>query len=272
MQFFRYDMLMECPPNSRTVAGVIEGALIREGGGYGCLQAWPSLGDVPLEGQLEALRDGAPTALGKACLLCCEVDAAARRDGRSLFEGLELPPSHLLADRADDYTLRRAAAIGLVKVKRVELVAPLARIARVRIDFNGSLDAGEFREFVAALDPPTRERIDFVEDPTPYDPQLWEALQDESGLRLALDRGPTDALRGFSVRVWKPACVALPPAGERFCITHNMDHDLGRRYAAYRAASFGGERVTCGLGQGNFGGGTGLGLDDLLAALPWKAL
>jgi len=272
MEFWRYDLSMEFPPNARTPSGVIEGALIREGGGYGCLQAWPSLGDLPLEGQLQALRDGTPTALGEACLLCCEIDAAARRDGRDLFDGVELPPSHLLVDRLDDDTLRRAAEVGLVKVKRPELVAPLAQVARVRIDFNCGLDAAGFGNFVDSLDAATRERIDFVEDPTPYDPRLWEALQAESGLSLALDRGPNDARQGFAVRVWKPACVAEPPAGELFCITHNMDHELGRRYAAYRAASFGGDLVACGLVGGALGEGTGLGLDDWLENLSWREL
>ena len=104
------------------------------------------------------------------------------------------------------------------------------------------------------------------------DAELWQELAEESGLRFALDRGPADALRGVSVRVWKPACVPHPPAGESFCITHNMDHELGRRYAAYRAATFDGPLVTCGLGQGDFGGGTGLGMDEKLAALPWREL
>ena len=54
---------------------------------------------------------------------------------------------------------------------------------RLRLDFNASIDAAAFAALAPAL---PRERIDFVEDPCPYDAATWRALRD-LGFRLALD-------------------------------------------------------------------------------------
>ncbi len=272
MEVWRYRHRFEAAPNAKVAAGEVEGALVRSGDGYGCLQPWPKLGDEPLEAQLEALRRGSPMPPGEACLRCCEIDSAARRERRELLSGLKVPASHLLVEEIGTGTLTRAAEVSLVKVKSAALVEALAGVARVRVDFNATLDADGFRRFAASLSEPARAKIDFVEDPVPYDPGLWEELQAESGLRFALDRGPADATRGFVVRVWKPALTPDPPTGDRFCITHNMDHELGRRYAAYRAATFSGELVACGLGETDWAGGCGLGMDEELARLEWRAL
>ncbi len=254
MTFHRYRLDHRRPPNSRTPAGAVEGAIVERDGGFGCIQPWPALGDPPLDAQLEALRAGEPTVLGEACLRCCAIDAEARRAGRSLLAGLELPPSHQLWDGVG------AIAAPVVKVKSPDLAEAAARRGvRVRVDFNARLDGEQFLRWASALSPGVRERIDFVEDPTPYGPEEWERLAEASGMRLALDFGPADAVRGFAVRVWKPARLADPPRGEVLCITHNMDHPLGRRYAAYRAATFRGRLVECGLGEVELPEGAGLG-------------
>lgn len=242
MTFTRYEIDFATAPNARTAAGKVGGAIVEHGGGLGCLQPWPSLGDAPLERHIEALRRGAPTEMGRACLLCCRVDAAARRAGRSMLEGLEVPPSHRLWEGgALDEGTR------VIKVKRPELLERAPGQVRLRLDLNASMDEAQYLAWAADLAPELRARIDFVEDPVPYEPRRWERLTAAGGLPLALDRGPREATRGFAVRVWKPACVAEPPAGRRFCITHNMDHEIGRRWARYRAATFRGELVECGL-------------------------
>ena len=267
MEIWRYQQEFAAPPNASTAAGAIAGALVRAGGGVGCLQPWTSLGDEPLETHLNSIRDGAPTDLAQACLRCCEIDGEARAGGRWLFDGVAIPKSHQLWSGGDPLPEG-----SLVKVKAPEFTIPAAQFARVRVDFNASIDADGFLRWVDSLPGRVRDQIDFVEDPTPYEPSEWRRLSSESGLRLALDRGPADALEGFEVRVWKPALVADPPAGELFCITHNMDHEIGRRYAAYRAATFSAPLTECGLGVEFPNNGSGLGCDALLDSLPWQPL
>ena len=271
MEIWRYQLAAKRAPNIRTGAGDIEGALVRVDGGVGCLQAWPTLGDAPLEEQLDALSRGEPTEIGRACLRCCASDGEARRAGRSLFAGLKLPPSHALVLGGTAEEIRWAAAAGIAKIKgRADW--GFDEGIKLRIDFNASLEPDEFLRWAEALSDAKRQQIDFVEDPTPYAPVLWERLGEETGVRFALDRGPVDAERGYAVRVWKPAIQELPPCGELFCITHNMDHEIGRRYAAYRAGIFEGELTQCGLGEFGDLGGTGLGCDELLDSLRWEAL
>ena len=75
--------------SARAAAQPREGVLLKgDNGGYACLQAWPELGDSPLEYELDALRDGAPLLLGERALKCMEIDGEARATGISLFEGL----------------------------------------------------------------------------------------------------------------------------------------------------------------------------------------
>ena len=65
--------------SARAAAQPREGVLLKgENGGYACLQAWPELGDSPLEYELDALRDGNPLMLGERALKCMELDAGAR--------------------------------------------------------------------------------------------------------------------------------------------------------------------------------------------------
>ena len=242
MTFTRYELDFPTAPNSKTAAGGIEGAIVEHKGGLGCLQPWTSLGDGPLESHIGALRRGAPTEMGRACLLSCAADAAAKRAGRSLLDGLKIPTSHHLWGGGE-----LEMDVEVIKVKTPDLVAKAPPQVRIRLDLNASMEAVEFERWANALDASVRDRIDFVEDPVPYEAATWESLATATDLSFALDRGPADATRGFAVRVWKPACVPEPPAGEVFCITHNMDHEIGRQWAKYRAATFEGELVECGL-------------------------
>lgn len=252
---------------------VREGALLRAGEGFADVHPWPELGDAPLNEQLALLARGETTALTRASLRCAELDGDARRRGVSLFEGLSIPLSHWPGNDPPD-------GFDTVKLKRVMDVPAHVRI---RIDFNARLSAEEFLRVAETL---PRERIDFIEDPCPYDENLWRELGARTGLRLALDRftGHADVL------VHKPALQTEWPVHQDVVVTSYMDHAIGQMYAAYVAAT---HRVNarCGLMThvlyepdaffervGRDGArllpprGTGLGFDDLLERLPWKSI
>ncbi|MDH3068057.1 hypothetical protein QET40_02930 [Akkermansia sp. N21169] len=187
----------------------------------------------------------------------------------------------------------------------LERLATLASIApnwRWRIDFNSSLNEREADEFWREMSPSLRQLVDFVEDPCPYTRESWSRLMSE-GMRLAYDQGsdldhqPHLDTTSPPIRIIKPAREKMPsPGSGKHVFTSFMDHPIGQLWATYTAAQYyqdtpSEEIPLCGLCTHllfkkdafieALGGlapvitvpeGTGLGYDDLLAALPWKKL
>lgn len=250
------------------------GALIRVDGGFGDIHPWPELGDAPLDEQLALLARGETTPLTRASLHNARVDAEARARGVSLFEGLAIPLSHWPGNDPP-------AGFDTIKTKGV---LPFPSDVRVRIDFNARLSADEFLRVAETL---PKDRIDFIEDPCPYDEDVWRELRERTGLRLALDRfeGVADVL------VHKPALqTTFPRFDGEIVVTSYMDHPVGQFFAAYVAAT---NRVSarCGLfthvlyepdafieriradgARLLAPEGTGIGFDDLLEDLPWTKI
>ena len=250
------------------------GALIRMGSGFADVHPWPELGDEPLDQQLQKLARGETTPLTKRSLEIARIDGEARERGLSLFDGLTIPLSHWPgADPPPEFDT--------TKIKSIDRIPDRVRL---RIDFNARLRPEEFLLIAEGL---PRERIDFVEDPCPYDAATWTALGEQSGLRLALDRLVAD--EGVDVLIVKPAIEEIPRTEKEMIITSYMDHPVGQFAAAYFAALHPAPR--CGLfthvlyEKNAFSerirsegarllppGGTGIGFDDLLERLPWKVL
>jgi O-succinylbenzoate synthase len=154
---------------------------------------------------------------------------------------------------------------------------------RVRIDFNATLTPEEFLHLAETL---PREQIDFVEDPCPYDAEVWRDLRARTGLRFAVDRfsGVAD------VSVHKPALQIEWPRHNDVVVTSYMDHPVGQYGAAYVAATNAAnprcglfthvlyepdaflERVRSDGARLLPAEGTGVGFDDLLEALAWTSI
>ncbi len=277
------------------------GVLVRAFGGYGCIHPWPELGDAGLEEEVASLGTPHPGPLARRALECCLVDGAARAGGRSLWTGLTVPESH--------FTLGPDGAVPdgfhAVKVKAGrgpgpvrERLESLPEHLRIRIDCNGTLGGPDaFGKWWAVLEP-WWGRIEFVEDPWPYDPESWKRIEERMGCRFAVDRweGTVD---GDFIRVVKPACRGGwedLAADVKLVFTSAMDHPVGQLFAAWCAAREFARRPDRVLPGGlvthhlfepddpfvrRLGpprpvlvppDGTGLGFDDLLEALPWKPL
>ena len=176
IEIWRYKLRPSATLNATvsTGASICEGALVRMDGGYGCIHPWPTLGDASLDQQLLMLKQGEPSELARRALDCCIADGEARKEGRSLFEGLEQPRNHatIAAGETAASLVRRAPkfhsdGFAIVKIKSgpdVEFEA--ARVNafagewlrlqpenRIRLDFNGSLDSLRLRQFVSMLRP-----------------------------------------------------------------------------------------------------------------------
>ncbi|MGA8165076.1 MAG: enolase C-terminal domain-like protein [Waddliaceae bacterium] len=275
--------------------------------GYADCHPWVELGDLPLSEQLSCLRQGKWTPLTLQSKKHAQIDASGRVEHNNLFDGLHIPSSHWLLTTPIEEIPEGFSSVK-IKVGRHseeeiptlrDLFQQLPHSVKVRLDFNAKLSQ---KNFVAYLEKilQWKERIDFIEDPYPYDCRSWEETQHKLGVAFACDRqsekhqGNTLSHR---VSVVKPA---VQDAGAFFpthdlVVTSYLDHPLGQLAAAYHAAlmqkTFPGKVLPCGLlshyaYQTNAFSeqmgrtesvllppkGTGFGFDDLLLQQQWTLL
>lgn len=313
----RYTLRSGVALNSASVRREFHGALIKVGDGHGCIHPWPEFGDAEIEEQLDRLSQGITTPQSAIALRCAQIDGAARHRGVSLFEGLTIPRSHYSWSFADDTNsqIERVIAEGWPAVKTkgfanwgetMRFLEAVAKIGekhglKLRVDFNGCLERAEFEKFCEFMPLRVYRLLDLVEDPVPYEAELWQHFKSRWGVRLALDKGWQKAAGGFDAVVVKPSrrdwrTVAGRITDAPLVLTSAMDHALGQMFAAYEAALAWkemSERVSwCGLATQHLfdrdaffeqvsspsghlklsSWGTGLGFDETLARLPWQRL
>jgi O-succinylbenzoate synthase len=150
----------------------------------------------------------------------------------------------------------------LTELVRLAGEAPL----KLRVDFNSCLEARQFTSFMRAMPANVRDRLEFVEDPFPFDAAAWCATQRELGVRLACDKGLGASVHketahscavqrpgqecpgslahdcGYDFAVLKPGrrdwreTVSAMSAPARIVMTSAMDHAIGQCFAAWEAA------------------------------------
>ncbi len=319
MHFYPYTLCSRGSLNAVSTRREFHGALIKVDGGIGCLHPWPEFGDAPVNEQLALLRQGGTSKVIERALRMAAVDGSARKQGVSLFASLEIPPCHYSWDQNQPMEDQLQRVIregwGAIKTKGSrnldEVLSWLERSAalslpyptpKLRIDFNSCLTEEQIHDFLTRLPASIHERLDFIEDPYPYDAEKWQKTSQKFGVRLALDKQLRGANNGFDVAVLKPGrrewreMVADLPADVRIVMTSAMDHAIGQSFAAYEAAlawkELGPRLDLCGLAtqhlfeQDEFFArlemqndrllvdreGTGLGFDEVLAKVPWQSL
>lgn len=290
-----------------------QGALLRfafEDGklGYADCHPWVGLGDLSLEQQLSLLSQGLLSKLTKRSLLFAKIDAEARLKGINLFSQMVIPPSHWLisipGEEIPEQFTRIKLKVGHNPSHALSVFNSLPCHVKVRLDFNGKLSHRDFKACIESMEAWTH-RIDFIEDPFPYNSQLWNNIQQCYGVTLACDHRSELRLRNgnsHSISVLKPAIqderIFLHKEGlmHRLVVTSYLDHPLGQLAAAYIAAQlssqFTDKMDICGLAshtvyhtnvfseqlqmQGAVlippEGGTGFGFDDILEKQNWKQL
>ena len=258
--------------------------------GFADLHPWPEYGDPSVDQLLENLsrryakRYPLPVSpLLEKAMYFAEVDAAARRQNRNLFAGLDLPMTHELVfdDAATAAAIKKGFKILKIKIRpNRETTDRLTRIPesiRLRLDLNGQNSFDEFQSWWTELSPELRHRIDAVEDP-------WKDRVEKNipGCPAYGDWIDNDAWTG---KVMKPARDDAFDLYEKFCyrdvlFTHSLDHKLGRAAAIWEAARF--YRMYPRLKQaGGFSGwgegptvkptrGSGFGFDEELHSLRWE--
>ena len=251
---------------ARAARGPRCGALIkvefdRGDTGYADLHPWEEFGHPPLETHLTSLTSERPTHLASLALRHARIDAAARRAGLSLFEGLPEVRSHALFTdwtTAPQATFEQCAGEGYTAVKlkisrdpesETKALNQLSDLRlRWRLDANASLTTGggeSIEAFLTKLLPDIRRNIEFLEDPFPYDTSMWSGFTKRESVPLAIDwelPSSPPPWPGAQILVLKPAwqdafplALAAAHAEMELVVTHSMDHPLGQAVALWTA-------------------------------------
>jgi O-succinylbenzoate synthase len=179
-----------------------------------------------------------------------------------------------------------------------------------RLDFNQSINFELYRSFLEKLGRAFWPRIEFVEDPFPYDFERWQEAN--QWIPLAMDAdfekvkwaqvAMARSARPFEVLILKPARTDvnkfMKRADKHFlkvAVTSSLDHPVGNLHAlwvacelkkfrpnqildagclshrVYRSNKFSNLIVTQGPYLGEIAG-TGVGFNELLQSLPWVEL
>jgi O-succinylbenzoate synthase len=136
-----------------------------------------------------------------------------------------------------------------------------------RLDANSLFDLDGIKQFWNSLNPETKEKIEFIEDPCPYSRKVWNELE-SLGVKIAIDfeinrwkstgfiDSPSDS--GATTLILKPAIQNMNSWREwlrqyphPFLVTSYLDHPVGLLHALWNAEELHSEfpslMQTCGL-------------------------
>lgn len=325
VQWSPYTLITAQRLNNQTSDGTFSGALLRTSEepqfktcGYADVFPHRIFGDDNIQEQLNLLRQGHPSQLVQVSLEKARRDLQARQRHESLyFEESVL--SNVLLSNVSNITSEQLKIwsdnqVTHVKIKiGADLIQEAERLNTydwsrfyLRLDMNSLFQESDVLAFLNRLNASVRGRIEYIEDPCPWDLSVWRRLQ--MMIPLALDQSVTLENCGhesaFSFLVLKPARMTLNHMEDiltrsraKIVITSSMDHQVGILHAVAektflarkypdRVHSVGGfltqalfedfplmsevEFSTGGLRTPV--GGFGIGLEDSLVNLVWKAL
>jgi O-succinylbenzoate synthase len=156
--------------------------------GYADLHPWPEFGDMELEDHLAQLRQMRLTTPVEQAIWLASLDAKGRQEKKNIYENQNLLKNNGLLLRINPHTVEILdplvkAGFSKVKVKvgfeleeEVEMInrAALTHEVKIRMDFNSRLTWTTFEKYMTKLSPNAKRQIEYIEDPFPYDPEMWK--------------------------------------------------------------------------------------------------
>jgi O-succinylbenzoate synthase len=288
--------------------------------GFSDLCPFSDMGDSPLELELRQMQQGKPSFLTERSLYFATKDAQARTQGQSLYTQVKIK-NHFLITNITQFDLSRVEKLILsgytefkIKMGRdlnkeaaiAHLLAErLGSVGKLRIDFNAILSRDRFVDWFEKNQSWLRSKLDFIEDPFPYEAKEWRNVSEKYGITFALDMAAdpiATGAEGAQVIVLKPAIQdeqkvihKFSGTNKKFVITHYMDFPVGQMCAFVSAQEvfslLGAKLLSCGLQQNDRHDGQsfqnmirhdgpyilppeglGLGFDSLLQNLNWTEL
>lgn len=301
-----------------------EGALLRiewpnEKIGYADLHPWPELGDPELKEHLLGLSSGKISTLAEQSLWLAKQDAILRAEKKNALDGGGRVKSHYTVtdiSKITDTNLQeiKSSAFGTIKLKMgTDLQREIDFIHRgilkqgfiFRLDFNAKAKPKDIEKLHGLLPEGIRQKIEFIEDPIPYDHKAWTELAKFFPLAVDIQLEKVDWKQRnlpFGTIVLKPSrqdvekTVQLAIQNKcKLVVTSALDHPVGVVHATriandlklkypemvlesgcattrlYKPSNFSMKM----LWQGPFlmqVFGKGVGFDDLLTTIPWEPL
>ncbi len=230
--------------------------------GYSDIFPWPELGDAPLQDQLKDLARSQLSPLIEQSIWLAKKDAALRKVSRNAFVGAPKIKHHYLISDYTKFTEAhmaelRSAGYSTLKIKVGRSIDEegkfISRQIRqnpvtVRLDFNAQAGMPEFEKLFSHLGAAEKARVEFVEDPFPWNLETWTEAAKIAPLALdnEYDKVQWDQFRTkppFSVVILKPARQDIDRAlgwvnkfALKMVVTSAMDHPVGVAHACNLAA------------------------------------
>ena len=216
--------------------------------GYSDFLPWVSFGEDQGEKQLEDLKKGKESLRLKNAREIALQDAKARLDKRSLFEDIQIPPSHFLIEDIISFKdIEDVSKLGYEilkiklnpyslkdQIKKIKLIYSCFSSFKWRLDFNGKILTSKWNQYDEELDF-LKSEIDFIEDPFPSPLDFKEynsPLFAEDWIKnpfssIRIIKSHRDAVNDLDLSHLK-----------RVIFTHSFDHPLGQVASAFVAAQF----------------------------------
>jgi O-succinylbenzoate synthase len=224
--------------------------------GYSDLHPWTELGDQSWEDQLADLRKGKISSMLEQSIWMAHKDAELRKQGRNAFEGFPaLKNNYIVSDISTELAglpeRLKAEGFETVKIKvgrdlkkEAEYISLLGQDGafKLRLDFNAIGSWQTYERFMSAVNKIAVQRIQYVEDPFPYDTQAW--IEAKRFAPIAIDNEISKVnfkkIQGkpFDVVILKPAKMDVISTVQncvfhdlKIAVTSYMDHPVGLTHA-----------------------------------------
>lgn len=214
--------------------------------GYADCHPWTEVGDEPLAEQIESLVNGQPTQLMRSSLECAKCNKAIIKTPRSHFLGFNLlnwtvEDSTQIAREGFTHVKFKVGRNPKLEVNKLREIAEHSTL-QLRLDFNQLLSFTSFQDYLESIEH-LKERMDYIEDPFPYDEKQWALIQ-EQGWILACDKNVERAYgkpEAAKILIIKPARmlqsdIFKEAPGQIKIVTSYMAHPVEQLYAAHIAS------------------------------------
>jgi O-succinylbenzoate synthase len=155
--------------------------------GYSDLMPRPELGDLSLDQELENLKKFKMSSLVEQMIALANRDADFRSTGKNAFQdSKKVKNSYFISEvTSTDSSLFekiRSQKFSTLMIDcgqnfedEAEHVRRILRMTNfiVRLDFNAKADFSILERFMAKIEPGLKPRIEYIEDPMPFEPSSW---------------------------------------------------------------------------------------------------
>lgn len=229
--------------------------------GYADLFPWPEYNDNSIEDHIEALARGQLSTLVEQAIWLAKKDAKLRQAKKNAFAGAANIKNHYLVSDFSKFTdanMKEVRELGYttLKVKVGRAIEDEAKFitrtvkqnpVMIRLDFNGKTSFSEFEKFISLLAPSEKAKIEFVEDPMPWNFEEWTEAAKLATLALDHESERMDFEKfqmrpPFTVVVIKPARIDVEKTLKfvnkfalKMVVTSSLDHPVGVAHACLQA-------------------------------------